>query len=381
MTHLVAQGHRVIGCGAHTAPGMPGIPLMRYTLKRQPTAGLHRYVAPLENGVLYGQAVYEKAMALAAQGFEPDVMLVHPGWGEALFLKEAFPRAKLISFFEFFYHAHGADAGFDPIYPSTPDDHARIRIKNALHLLNLEMCDAGVSPTEWQRSLHPKAYQFKLSLIHEGINCDYLQPDSSAVLTLADGRTFRFGDPVVTYVARNLEPYRGFHILMRTLPSLLRAHSTVQVVIVGADGSQYGRPPQEAATWRELLLREIGDRVDWSRVHFTGRLTYQAYRQLLQVSAAHLYLTYPFVLSWSMLEAMSCECLVVGSATPPVQEIIEHGVNGQLVDFFDCEGWSQQLLDILENPGAYVAQRKAARQTILKRFPLQAGIEGYQRLF
>lgn len=210
---------------------------------------------------------------------------------------------------------------------------AAIQSRNALHLLNLEQCDLAISPTHWQHSQHPPAYRDRIRVIHEGIDTDSLGPDPKAVLSLPNGRQLKAGDPVVTYVARNLEPYRGFHRLMRALPALRKAHPACDVVIIGGDDVSYGSRPNDAPNWRSKLLRE--NPVDLDRVHFLGKVSYATYRTALQISAAHIYLTYPFVLSWSLLEAMACSCLVIASDTAPVREVIRDGDNGLLVDFFD----------------------------------------------
>jgi len=378
--HLQSLGHRVIGIGNHPAPGLNGIDLLRYKLTREPTQGLHRYVRTLENGVIYGQATAQQMLKLKQQGFVPDVILAHPGWGEALYAKDIFPNAKLVSFFEFYYQADGADVGFDPAEPVSVDDRARTRTRNALHLLNLDACDIGVSPTHWQKSRHPTVYHDKIRVVHEGVDAQLMQPDPQARFTLPNGTELRRGDPVITYVARNLEPYRGFHVFMRTLPEILQRNPQAQVVIVGGDEVSYGNKPKDTPNWREAMQKEVGERLDASRVHFTGKLPYLQYRSLLQVSAVHVYLTYPFVLSWSMLEAMSCGCLLVASRTAPVEEVIEHGKNGLLVDFFDQAALVEQVSEALSHPNRFSEIRHQARQTVLQRYTVELGLRGYEEL-
>ena len=318
-------------------------------------------------------------MPLKQKGYRPDIILSHPGWGEALFLKEVFPQARLVGFFEFFYQARGADVGFDPMFPVTLDDHARIRAKNALHLLNLETCDQCISPTHWQKSLHPTAYQPKIAVIHEGVDTALMIPDATATFQLPDGPLLQQGDAVITYVARNLEPYRGFHVFMRALPRLLQDNPGARVVIVGGLDVSDGSKPEGYANWRDAMLAEVGPQLDASRVHFLGKIPYLDYRSLLQVSTAHVYLTYPFVLSWSMLEAMSCGCLLVASATAPVQEVISDGVNGHLVEFFDGDALVKRLTRILADPAAGDGLRQRARATVLEHYTVAAGIRSYMQ--
>ncbi len=356
-----SPGWKVLAIGRDTAPGMPGVQLIRYRPHRTVRAETHHYLRSYEDGVLHGQAVLRILLDLKAKGYRPDVIVAHPGWGESLFVKEAFPDAKLVHFCEYYYHTKGADADFDPEFPLSVDSAARIRARNALHLLNLEQCDLGITPTHWQHQLHPQAYRDKIVVAHEGIPVEQLGPDPNATLTLPNGTTLRAGQPIVTYVARNLEPHRGFHQFMRALPIILREHASCQVVIVGGDGVSYGSPPTDAANWREKMLRE--NPVDLNRVHFLGKVPYTTYQRVLQVSAAHVYLTYPFVLSWSMLEAMATGCLVIGSRTAPVKEVLRHGETGLFVDFFNpIEIAGGVLLGLLESE-KYQAVRRWARRT------------------
>lgn len=223
-THLAGLPDMdVLAIGRDTAPGLPGIRLIRYRPKRSAGKGTHPYLRSFENAVLHGQQVARLLVDLRDKGYRPDIIIAHPGWGETLYAKDVFPATRLVHFCEYFYHSKGADAGFDPEFPIDLNGAARLRSRNALHLLNLENCDLGLTPTRWQHSLHPKAYQNKIRIIHEGIDTEHLHPNPHATLTLPDGTHLRAGDPVVTYVARNLEPYRGFHIFMRALPETAAA--------------------------------------------------------------------------------------------------------------------------------------------------------------
>lgn len=292
-------------------------------------------------------------------------------------MKEAFPSARLVHFCEYYYQARGADAGFDPEFPLDTNGAASIRSRNALHLLNLENCDQAITPTHWQRSVHPAAYREGMRVIHEGIDIAGLGPDPEASLQLPDGRVLKAGQPILTYVARNLEPYRGFHSFMRALPRILAAHPTCQVVVVGGDEVSYGSRPRGAANWRSKLLAE--NPVDLQRVHFLGKVPYATYKRVLQVSAAHIYLTYPFVLSWSLLEAMASGCLVIGSDTAPVREVIEDGRNGLLVDFFDTERIAEKALAALAEPERFRALRQQAAASA-RGYSTDDGVAGYLKV-
>lgn len=375
---LAVPGVEVLGLGRDTAPGLPGVHWLRYRTRRAPHAEQHPYVRQMEDAVLHGQAVARVLSQLKAQGYRPDVILAHPGWGETLYVRDVFPDCRLIHFCEWFYGTPDSDVGFDPEFPSSFDALARLRTWNALHMLNLEHCDTGVSPTEWQRSRHPAVYQPKIKVLHEGVDTARLQPDANAQLTSADGTTLRAGQPVITYVARNLEPYRGFHSFMRALPIIQEAHPTCHTVIVGGDGVSYGQRPPEALNWREKMLQEV--HVDPVRTHFLGKVSYETYRKVLQISAVHVYLTYPFVLSWSMLEAMASGCLLVGSRTAPVQEVVQHGVNGLLVDFFNPADIADRVVESLTCGPALLPLRERARLDVCQRYSLAQGAGHYGAL-
>jgi glycosyltransferase involved in cell wall biosynthesis len=247
--------------------------------------------------------------------------------------------------------------------------------KNALHALNLTQCDAGVTPTQWQKSRHPEIFHPKITVQHEGIDTEGLGPDPNATVTTPSGITLKAGDPVVTYVARNLEPYRGFHIFMRALEKLQQQHKTVHALIVGGDDVSYGKRPTDAPNWREKMLREV--KLDATRTHFMGKLPRAQYIKVLQVSRAHVYLTYPFVLSWSLLEAMACGANIIASDTAPVREVVERGVNGTLIDFFDTQAIAQ-LIERAVHEGAAMWPTRRRAQPSAAAYSIAAGLPGYE---
>lgn len=373
---LAAQGHDVVAIGdkeslkQRTVPH-PEIKRFGYDTPKKASDTTHHYLRGYENNIRRGQSVVRVAMGLVKNGFRPDVVIAHPGWGEALFLKDVFPDARHIHYCEFFYHAEGADVGFDPEFPTTIDDQLRIRIKNSTQLIGLDYADAGLSPTQWQASLYPESFRSRIHVIHDGIDSNIVKPDAKASLQIND-LVLTVKDEVITYVVRNLEPYRGFHIFMRMLPDLLAKRPSAHVLIIGGDDVAYGRPAPEGKTWRDHCFEPIRHLVDESRVHFLGKLPYEKYLKVLQISTVHVYLTYPFVLSWSMLEAMAAGCLVIGSATAPVQEVLLHEENGLLCDFFDVDGWVKCIADALKRRKKLSPLRLAARKTIVEHYDLHS---------
>ncbi|WP_080932548.1 glycosyltransferase family 4 protein [Pseudomonas fluorescens] len=368
----------VTAIGRDTAPGVPGIKLFRYRPVRKKSDDVHPYLHKYEEAILDGQQVLRVLTKLKQEGYYPDVILAHPGWGETLFVKDVYPDTPLIHFCEYYYHSKGADMGFDPEFPCAVDASSRLRLLNSMHLLNLEQCDVGISPTHWQRSLFPPIYHSKIHVIHEGVPLQSPERVSSTSVKLPSGHEIKAGQSIVTYVARNLEPYRGFHSFMRSIPYIQVECPDAQIVIVGGDGVSYGRMPIGYESWRSKMLAEL--KVDLSRVHFAGKLPYETYRAVLRVSDVHVYLTYPFVLSWSLLEAMASGCVVVGSNTAPVKEVIVDGVNGLLVDFFDSEAMAEKICNVLESSDDFSLIKESAISTA-RRFDIKHGVKGYFEIF
>lgn len=348
---------------------LPGITKVLYKPHRDPTPGVHRYIAGFENAVLHGQQVVRACIDLKTKGFRPDIVIGHPGWGEMLYIKDVWPDVPVLSFFEFYYRAVGADVGFNPADELTIDDQCRIRTKNLINMMALEATDAGMSPTYWQFQQYPEEYRYKISVIHDGVDTKVCAPDPEAVLQLPNGKVLTRADEVVTYCVRNFEPYRGFPTFMQAVEQLHKRRPNVQVVAIGADGVSYGKPLPDGKHYRHELLKQVN--VDRDRLHFIGSVPYETFLKVIKVSQAHIYLTYPFVLSWSMLEAMSAGCAVIGSRTAPVEEVIEDGVNGLLVDFFDPAAVADRVEKILDHADRMAEMRVRARETVLENYDLE----------
>lgn len=368
---LAKGGHEVVGLGIHVRP-VAGVRCVRYTVTppAAPT-GVHA-ARDFETKVVRGLACAQAMAALHGQGFVPDVIVAHPGWGEALFCKDIWPAARLLVFAEFYYGADGTDHGFDPEFARPgPEALWRLRLKNTALLHALQAADGGYAPTRWQHSRIPQPYRDRFEVAFDGVDTAAAAPDPTARVVLKRAQVqLAVGDEVVTFVNRNLEPYRGFHVFMRALPALLRLRPRAHVLIVGGDEVSYGAPPPGGGTWRERLLAEVGAQLPPGRVHFLGKLPYRDYLRVLQVSACHVYLTYPFVLSWSCVEALSAGCVVVGSRTAPVQEVIEHGVNGLLTDFFDAQALAEQVSEVLARPADFLPLRHEARRRAVADYDL-----------
>jgi glycosyltransferase involved in cell wall biosynthesis len=370
--HLAeVRGNRVYFITQPNGNSMPGVTKVTYPKDTRGPINCHAYSVEIDRAICNGAAVAEVCQRLRNEGFVPDLIVGHAGWGETLFVKDVYPDVPLLANFEFFYHPRGVDVGFDPEFVSIFNDPLRLRARNATNLLAFDAADWGHSATLWQRSLYPPEMRPRITRLHEGVDTNLAKPGRSATFKVpGTRRAFTARDRVVTYVARNLEPYRGFHIFMRALPAVLRRCPQAQVVIVGGDGVSYGTPPPPRSTYREMLLDEVGPKLDLQRVHFVGMLDHAAYLTLLKISAVHVYLTYPFVLSWSFIEALASGCLVVASATPPVLEVLEDGVNGLAVDFFSIRALANRIESALEEPQRFKAMRDAARATAVRQFDL-----------
>ena len=363
-TYLPKLGeHEIYFMSRETPYRIEGVKQVFYAPPAKATPGVHPYAARFEEAVLMGETAAKTADELKRSGFFPDLIVGHTHWGETLFLKSVYPNVPLLAYLEFFQKVQGADYNFDAEFPFPPEDARRVVAGNATNLVSSLSADWGYTASQWQRSLFPAEMQTKMSVIHEGILTDEITPNPQQRMTLRDGRTYTTEDQVITFVARNLEPYRGFHTMMRAVPEILRRHPEAVIAFVGGDHVSYGNAHESGRSWRQVMREEIP--VDPKRVWFTGTLPYEQYLALLQLSAAHVYLTYPFVLSWSMLEAMSAGCAIVGSRTAPVEEVIRQRENGLLVDFFDPIGVADAVTEILTHPDRMAGMRQAARQTVI----------------
>lgn len=303
------------------------------------------------------------------EGFKPDIIVGHVGWGELTFFKQLWPDVPIIGFFEYYYRLHGGPVNFDPEEPVNEHTPFLLQARNAVPNANITTVDRGLSPTKWQRDCFPPEMHNKIYVCHDGIRTDKLLPDHKAKLKL--GRLEKLvgrGDEIVTYMARNLERMRGFHQFMRALADILAARPNARVLVIGGNEVSYGAKSKKPGGLRGEMEAEVGDRVDWSRVHFLGQVPYADYQKIIQVSRCHIYMTMPFVLSWSLLETMSMEATIVASDVAPVREAMTHGKTGLLVDFHDPKALADQVIKVLERPQDFAHLGPAARQHVIAEY-------------
>lgn len=352
-----------------------GVRVVPHRPARGSTPGIHPWMVDMEAKAIRAEAAMKAALQLRASGFVPDVIVSHPGWGESLFLKDVWPQARLGIYCEFFYHAQGADVGFDPEFRSDdPGEAARLRLKNVNSMLHFQVAEAGLAPTHWQASLFPAEFRNRITVVHDGVDTQSIAPNPQIRLRLETGLEFSRGDELITFVNRNLEPYRGYHIFMRALPEILRRRPNARVLIVGGSDVSYGARPPQGQSWANIFAaraREQMPDADWARVHFLGQVPHASFVGLLQLSTVHVYLTYPFVLGWSLLEAMSAGCAIVASDTAPVREAIADGVTGRLVDFFDVPSLAHTVCELLKDASARSVLGVQARAHVQQHYDLR----------
>jgi glycosyltransferase involved in cell wall biosynthesis len=346
---------------------LAGIQKLIFKPSREPHDSTHFYVRSYERAVLHGQAVFRVALKLKEIGFIPDIICGHSGWGLTMFLKDAFPEVPLLCYFEWFTRAHGSDLDFDPADPSDLDDILRYRAGNASMLVDLYSCDRGLSPTQWQLSQFPPEFHSKIQVLHDGVDTDYFFPDPDYRLVLPDLDLSEV-EELITYVSRGMDLYRGFPQFMQAIAQVLAQRPQCHVAIVAAERVAYGPSRSDGKSYKQAMLEQLD--LDLSRVHFLGNLPYGYYKMVLRASSVHVYLTRPFVLSWSFMEAMASGCLIVASDTPPVLEVMQDGHNGLLVDFFDPDQIAKRIIEALEQPQDLQFIRENARATIVNQYAL-----------
>lgn len=338
-----------------------GIKKVVYRAKCKPSGNfyLENYEAALERG----QNAARKAQELKQQGFKPDIIYGFAGWGSAMFIKDVFPDAPFVAYCEWYLNPTGANIGFDGTEISL-EEKERLRCNNAHVLTTLAAADAAVSPTQWQKEQFPKEFHHKISVIHDGVDTGLFAPDENVKFAI-NNLEFTTKDEVITYGTRGFEPTRGFPQFMEAAGKLLKKRPNAHILIAGENKVHYGA---KNVDYKALMLKNLD--LDMNRVHFVGTLPYNEYKKFLQVSSVHVYLTYPFILSWSILDAMSVGCCVIASNTAPVLEVIEDNYNGLLTDFFNVDELVEKIEYSLDNKEKMQQIRQNARQSVIEKYDL-----------
>lgn len=375
---LARQGHHCVALTLRVkeATNWQGVRVIPYTLPKRDGQSLHPWLVDFDTKLTRGEACWRAAVKLRDQGYAPDLILAHHGWGESLFLRDVWPEARLGLYCELYHLAGYPHLNFDPEFASKnlEAEALRIRMKNLNNHLHFEQAHGGISPTLFQADTFPAPFRDRITVSHDGIDTAQAAPAPDVQLTIEGQCDVTRDDEVITFVNRNLEPYRGYHVFMRALPRLLRERPKATVLIVGGDEVSYGARAPKGQTWKQIFIDEVRGRIptpDWQRVRFLGRIPYGQFLRLLQVSRVHVYLTYPFVLSWSLMEAMSCEAAIVAGDTAPVREVIRHDETGRLVDFFDGDGLVAEVCALLEDAEARARLGANARALIRARYDLR----------
>ncbi|MFK7939857.1 MAG: glycosyltransferase [Roseovarius sp.] len=373
---LAGQGHDCVALTLRVKePGnWKGVRLVPYALPERKSQSVHPWLVDLDTKVTRAEACFHAALKMREAGFMPDLILAHPGWGESMFLRDVWPQARLGLYCELYHLAGYPHLNFDPEFekPSVTAG-LRIRMKNLNNQMHFPLAHAGISPTAFQADTFPTGFRRKITVSHDGIDTTTACPNPGVRLTIEGQLDVTRDDEVITFVNRNLEPYRGYHRFMRCLPELLKRRPNAKVLIVGGDDVSYGARAPKGQTWKQIFIDEVRGQIpdaDWARVHFLGRIPYDQFLRLLQVSRVHVYLTYPFVLSWSLMEAMACEAAIVANDVAPVREVITHDETGRLVDFFDNDALLDDITQLLDDADARTRLGRAARRLMVDNFDL-----------
>lgn len=374
LTWLIEQGgHEIVFLTQkERVPERAGVRVICYRAHHKPTDTAYALTKYWEECCGNGLGAARAMEQLDAEGFIPDIILGHIGWGELTFVRQVWKDVPVIGYFEYFYLFEGGSVGFDPEFPATSDTRYILHARNAMNFANIETVTLGVAPTKWQHDTFPKSFHSKFYTCHDGIRTDRLLPNPDASIGLSRlKRKITRDDEIVTYMARNLEPVRGFHQFMRALPKILDARPNARALIIGGYEASYGRKSDMEGGYRAQMEREVGKDVDWSRVHFLGRVPYDDFRKIICLSRCHIYLTVPFVLSWSLLEAMSMEAPIVASNTAPVREVLKDGKTGLMADFFSPDEIAEKAIQLLSDYKLGEKLGRAARAQVIKSFDFE----------
>ena len=373
--HDIVAFHRGLRDG-RSMPQIDGIRMFEYGQEVVADRPRDHVLFGTEEFIRESASLAIHAHELKESGWLPDIVYSHTGWGTGAFLHDIFPDAKFVKYCEWFHNNTSESGEF--LAPDRPfESRIMTSLMNIPVLSDLARADLLIAPTEWQKSQFPSHMRGAIEIAPDGVNTTLLKPDPHATFELADGRRFSAGDRVITYVARGADPFRGFRQFIDALAIVQERDPGVEAIIVGDKTVYYGAGNGTDSHFNEVMASA---RIDMARTHFTGTLPYEQYCKVLQVSAAHVYLTVPFILSWSALEALSAGCAFVGSATSPVQEFVTHGENGLLADFFDVEALAANIAHAVAGGSDIDAMRMKARKTMLEKWSAENAIARHEAL-
>jgi glycosyltransferase involved in cell wall biosynthesis len=363
------HGHRCTFISRQPPSRSPEIERIQYSLEGGATERNHYCSRTFENTVWHAHGVYRALQE--RPDLRPDLIVGHSGFGSTLFLRELYPETPIVNYFEYFYRPRNSDMDFRPEFPSTEMNRLRSYARNAMLLLDLENCTAGYAPTRWQRERLPSAFHDKVEVIFDGVDTSIWKPMPGLPRRLEDpALELPAGQKIVTYATRGMESMRGFDVFMEFARRLSAQRSDVQFVIAGQDRVCYGG---DAAFTGGLSFKDwILSRAtfDLSRFTFLGLVPPTTLARLFNLTDLHVYWTVPFVLSWSLMNALACGAPVLASGTEPVREMIDDGVNGLLVDFHDIDAMLDRAHQVLDHPADFGHLRQAAAARIAERYSL-----------
>jgi glycosyltransferase involved in cell wall biosynthesis len=345
-----------------------GVRCLKYQLRGGATEQTHYCGRTFENAVWHAHAVHDRLAA--APDVRPDLIVGHSGFGSTLFLRELYPGVPIVNLFEYFYRTKDSDLDFRPDFPSKPLDKLRARARNAMILCDLDNCDRGYCPTDWQRSRFPAEYQPKLTTVFDGVDTTVWRPQPGLPRRVG-GKDVPAGVKVVTYATRGMESMRGFDIFMRAAQRVADRRSDVLFVVVGQDRVCYGGDEKHTGgkSFKEWVVSQ--GRFDLSRFVFTGLLPEAELAKLFCITDLHVYLTVPFVLSWSLFNALACGAPVLCSDTAPVRELVADGVTGLLRPFFDVDGFADAIGRACDDPAAVRSFGEAGATLVRETYSLE----------
>jgi len=369
----------------HQTAQMSGVEIQRYQLPKKPDIGkdttvvneTYKYLRRTNSNLLETHEVTTAALQLKQnKEFIPHAVIGHIGWAGTLFMKDVFPETKIIGYCEWFFREQTSWPHFCGESLKI-EQQVSIRMQNVSAMLCLENMDVGVSPMIWQRSVHPEEYQKHIEVIHEGIDTTVCRPQERSRLSVAN-LDLDESTKIVTFISRSLEPARGFFTFMAAVEKICQQDEKVQFVIVGRERSAYSDSTGDGPSYKQQALDKY--QCDWSRVHFTGKVSYEDYLNILRNSSVHVYLSAPLFLSWSLLEAMSSGCAIVSSDNAPVNEVIENDVTGKLVNFFDEKALADQVINLLNDQQEARRLGSAARQLVVEKYEKKNCVKQWKNL-